>query len=368
MLAAMARAARRRIIARGAAALLVVLLAYLLLWPTKVEPVAWPSEPTTALDGPFAPNDALTSGVAIVLGEGPEDMAVGPDRRFYTGMHDGRILRMQPDGTAIEGFAQTGGRPLGLAFDRGGDLWVADARRGVLRIDPAGAITVAVDEVDGTPVRFADELAIAKDGTVWISEASRRWDVDGTVLDVLEGQATGRLLRHDPARDQTEVALDGLRFANGVVLAPDESYVLVAETFAYRVARLWLTGPRAGSHDLLIDHLPGFCDNLDLDADGTLWIALPSRRSALVDASMPYPFVRRALARIPTALQPIPPPYGFVVGVGLDGAVRFNLQDPRGRVHAITSATPVADELVLGTLHGDALFRVPRPRFDQRPK
>jgi hypothetical protein len=48
--------------------------------------------------------------------------------------------------------------------------------------------------------------------------------------------------------------------------------------------------------------------------------------------------------------------------------VRFNLQDPRGRVHAITSATPVADELVLGTLHGDALFRVPRPRFDQRPK
>jgi sugar lactone lactonase YvrE len=349
------------VIGRGLAALVLLVVAYLLLWPTKVEPIAWPSEPSPPLEGPYAANDALASGVAIVVGEGPEDMAVGPDGRFYTGMQDGRILRMQPDGSGIETFAQTGGRPLGLAFDPAGELWVADARRGVLRVDASGTITVVVDEVDGTPVRFADELAIAKDGTVWISEASRRWDVDDTVLDVVEGQATGRLLRHDPSTGAATIALDGLRFANGVVLAPDESYVLVAETFAYRVARLWLTGPRAGTHDLLIEHLPGFCDNLDLDPDGTLWIAIPSLRSAPMDALMPYPFMRRMLARIPLALQPIPPPYGLVLGIGLDGAHRFALHDPSGRVHGITSATPVGDALVLGSLHADALVRVQRP-------
>ena len=39
--------------------------------------------------------------------------------------------------------------------------------------------------------------------------------------------------------------MDGLQFANGVVLSPDESYLLVAETGAYRITRLWLGGARA---------------------------------------------------------------------------------------------------------------------------
>lgn len=357
----LASVSRRRVILRALGALLLAIVLYLALWPTKVEPVAWPREEAPALDGVYASNDALGTGVAIVLGEGPEDVAVGPDGRWYTGMRDGRILRMQADGSAIETFVQTGGRPLGLAFDRTGELWVADARRGVLRVAADATITVAVDEVDGTAVRFADELAFAKDGVVWISEASRRWDVEESVLDVMENQATGRLLRHDPAQGTTTVALDGLRFANGVALAPDESYVLVAETFAYRITRLWLTGPRAGERDTFVDRLPGFPDNLDLADDGTLWVGIPSRRSGVLDATLPYPWLRRALSRIPMALQPIPAPYGFVLGFGSDGQLRHNLQDPSGRVHAVTSATPIGDELVLGTLHGNALVRLPRP-------
>ena len=47
-----------------------------------------------------------------------------------------------------------------------------------------------------------------------------------------------------------EVVLDGLRFANGVALSADESYVAVAETAGRTVVRRWLTGPRAGERDL----------------------------------------------------------------------------------------------------------------------
>lgn len=355
----MLRLTTRKTIAKVIGGLVLAALAYLALWPTKVDPVAWPNEDTPVLDGVFAPNDALGKGVAIVLGEGPEDMAVGPDGRWYTGMRDGRILRLASDGTNVETFAQTGGRPLGLAFDRDGTLWIADARKGVLKAMKDGELAVAVDDVE---LRFADELAFAKDGTLWISEASQRWDIDDTVLDVLENRATGRLLHHDPATGTTTVALDGLRFANGIALAPDESFVLVSETFAYRVTRLWLTGPKAGTRDTYVERLPGFCDNIDLDADGTLWVALPSRRSKLLDATMAWPRLRRALSNIPMALQPVPQPYGFVVGIGPDGTPRFSLHDPSGRVHEVTSATPVGDELVVGTLHGDALVRVPRPR------
>ena len=358
----MLRLAKAKTIGKVIGGLVLVVVLYLALWPTKVEPVAWPNEDTPALAGVYAENDALTKGTAIVLGDGPEDMAVGPDGRFYTGMRDGRILRLDADGTNVETFAQTGGRPLGLAFDRDGVLWIADARKGVLKAAKDGEISVGVNEVLGTELRFADELAFAKDGTLWISEASQRWDIDDTVLDVLENQATGRLLRHDPSDGSTIVALDGLRFANGIAIAPDQSFVLVSETFAYRVTRLWLTGPKAGTHDTYVERLPGFCDNIDLDVDGTLWVALPSRRSKLLDNTMAWPRLRRALSNIPMALQPIPPPYGFVVGIGPDGTPRFSLHDPTGRVHEVTSATPVGDELVLGTLRGDALVRVQRPK------
>lgn len=46
-------------------------------------------------------------------------------------------------------------------------------------------------------------------------------------------------------------------FSNGVALAPDGSYVLVVETFAYRIRRYWLKGPQAGKDDIIVEKLPG---------------------------------------------------------------------------------------------------------------
>jgi len=47
----------------------------------------------------------------------PEDVALDSQGRIYAGMEDGRIVRLQADGTHPEGFANTHGRPLGLIFD-----------------------------------------------------------------------------------------------------------------------------------------------------------------------------------------------------------------------------------------------------------
>ena len=61
----------------------------------------------------------------------------------------------------------------------------------------------------------------------------------------MQASHTGRLLRYDPARGRTDVLADGLWFANGVALAPDESYVVVVETMRARLLRVWLRGPQA---------------------------------------------------------------------------------------------------------------------------
>lgn len=49
-------------------------------------------------------------------------------------------------------------------------------------------------------------------------------------LIMLEGEASGRLLRYDPPTGTTHVVLDGLTFANGVQLSQDQSFLLFTET------------------------------------------------------------------------------------------------------------------------------------------
>lgn len=47
---------------------------------------------------------------------------------------------------------------------------------------------------------------------------------------LLEGEATGRLLRYDPPTKTTHVVLDGLAFPNGVQFSKDQSFLLFTET------------------------------------------------------------------------------------------------------------------------------------------
>ena len=63
--------------------------------------------------------------------------------------------------------ARTGGRPLGIEFAPDGRLLVCDALRGLLWVDPAsGAVELVTAEVDGVPMRFCNNAAIADDGTI----------------------------------------------------------------------------------------------------------------------------------------------------------------------------------------------------------
>ena len=85
---------------------------------------------------------------------------------------------------------------------------------------------------------------------MWFSDSSTKLGIEQWKDDFVQDTRTGRLVRLG-ADGVPEVVLDGLAFANGVALAADESYVAVAETAARTVVRRWLTGPEAGTRDLL---------------------------------------------------------------------------------------------------------------------
>ena len=345
-------------------ALVVVfpLVLLLVIFPAPIDPVAWEPDPDPGLTGPFAPNDKLAAVEKLLegVGAGPEDVACGPDGVRYTGFSDGRIVRFTADGGFTE-LANTEGRPLGMQLDKGGRLIVADATRGLLAVDPSGDIEVLADAVDGTAMLFVDDLDIASDGTIWFSDASTRYSYHENIYDFLEGRPTGRLLSHNPATGVTKVHMEGLFFANGVALGPDDEFVLINETGRGRIQRLWLKGDKAGQRDLFKSELPGAPDNLSFNGRDTFWVAMPALREG-VDAMAGKPALRKLLSRLPVeTLTADIPRYSFVIGLGLNGEVKHNLQDTAAGFNNITSANECDDALYLGSLTMPAVARYPLP-------
>ncbi|MFD7013240.1 SMP-30/gluconolactonase/LRE family protein [Streptomyces sp. NPDC059928] len=295
-------------------------------------------------------------GLLGIGARGPEDVVVDGGGRVLTGTDDGRILRITlpaPGGAArVEEIARTGGRPLGLDVMADGRLLVCDAERGLLRIAPAsaGPPEVLAASVAGRPLRFCSNAAAAADGTVYFSVSSRRYGLAHWQADIVEHSGTGQLLRLRPG-GIPEVLLDGLHFANGVVLSADESYVAVAETGAYRLTRLWLTGPRAGRHDTLVGDLPGFPDNLSRSAAGTIWTALAAPRQPPLEWLHRTPAgVRRRAGAAATRLRP-PPRRGVrVLGIDPTGRVLHDLGRGRARFRMATSVCEHRGRLILGSL------------------
>lgn len=346
----------KALIAGGA---VVLLAGYLLAWPVKVQPQAWTPPPAPPLTGIYQANDALKATQRIDLGmyghRGPEDVAIGADGKLYAGTDDGNILRMALDGSDQQVFANTGGRPLGLRFDAAGNLIVADAYKGLLSLDAKGVIRVLTSTDGSKPLNFADDLDIASDGKIYFSEASSRFPLADYESDFIEHRGNGRLLVYNPQDRSTKVLLDGLYFANGVAVSPDQQFVLVAETSEYRVTRYWLQGSKAGSHDVFIDNLPGAPDGVLANGKGTFWLSLATPRLADLDQVLPHPWLRRIVARLPKALSPKPQRYGFVLGLNSDGKVTHNLQDPQGGYAIITNVVEHDGKLYFGSLYETAI-------------
>lgn len=327
----------------------------------SIAPVVWtpPAAPARAAQPASAPPMPALS-LTPIEATGPEDVVIDQDGSVYTGVGDGRVLRIDPTGK-VTTVADTGGRPLGVEL-MDGRLVIADAHRGLLRVDPSnGAVETLVEEVGGKRMRLCDNAAVAEDGTIYFSDSSLRFGLDNWQADLLEHSGTGRLLARTP-NGSIEVLADGLQFANGVALASDGSFVAVAETGAYRITRVWLTGPKAGQRDVLIDNLPGFPDNVSTGADGRLWIALASPRNPMLDwAHARTPLVRKAMWSLPRGWQPGPKPTAWVMAVDGDGGVVADLQAPGDRYHLVTGVREHHGKVYLGSLaeRSIAVFDLP---------
>jgi 2-keto-4-pentenoate hydratase/2-oxohepta-3-ene-1,7-dioic acid hydratase in catechol pathway/sugar lactone lactonase YvrE len=336
------------------------------------DPASWTPPAAPALTGVLAPNQVLdhVERWEVPAGTRPEDVVFDDAGRLYAGVEDGRIWRWPatyPGSGRPELFADTHGRPLGLEIDpRDGALIVCDAYRGLLKADQAGHLTVLADAYDGRRLKLTNNAAVAADGTVFFSDSSTRFRIEHYKQDLLEHRPNGRVFRYHPAGSELDLIADGLYFPNGMALAPDESFLLVAQTAGYDIMRIPLTGsgPKtAGRPEPFAANLPGLPDNMspageDRAGDGSYWVAFPSPRLPFVDRMMPHPASRRIAARLPERLQPAAQRYGLAARIGADGAILQTLHGPAGSYREIVGVRQHDGWLYLGSLAETAVGRV----------
>ena len=134
------------------------------------------------------------------------------------------------------------GRPLSLGFHPSGQLYVVDTYSGLYSVDTTTGEQKMVwnisSEVRGTrECKLLNSFDVLGNGSILMSHSSSHYAIHEFIMDLLDGRPSGKLFVFHPEQDETRVLVDGISFANGVLLSKDESFVLVAESGRFRILR-----------------------------------------------------------------------------------------------------------------------------------
>ncbi|MGE4238977.1 SMP-30/gluconolactonase/LRE family protein [Ramlibacter sp.] len=207
-------------------------------------------------------------GTEVLLHGGlawPESPRVHDGSLWFSDVHHFRVVRLAPDGT-VANVAHVPGRPAGLGFMPDGRLLVAGALdRKLWWVGPDGGLTLAAD-LSPLARGLLNDMIVDGQGRAWVGD---------TGFDLLKGEpeAPGRLISWRPGVE-ARVAVESVRFPNGLAMSPDHRSLFLAETFGECVTALQLSpdGTVVGraTHARLAARPDGLC----LDSEGGLWVAL----------------------------------------------------------------------------------------------
>ena len=191
----------------------------------------------------------------------------------------GRIFRVTP---ALEWqlVVQYDGWPNGLALHRDGGLWIADYRRGLLRMEPdalrrkGGSPAHVLGHRNSESFRGLNDLTFDRQGRLYFTDQGQTGLHD----------PTGRVYRYDLERRTLDLVMHGVPSPNGVALDAADKVLFVAVTRANQVWR----GPILG--DGTVSKVGAFRtffgtsgpDGMAVDVEGRLVVAHASLGGAFV--------------------------------------------------------------------------------------
>ncbi|KAH6809216.1 Calcium-dependent phosphotriesterase superfamily protein [Perilla frutescens var. frutescens] len=385
--------------------LFVLILSFIATDPFRLSPIAGRDFKPVKTDiapfkqvmqsWPWDDKSRLGQGNLLFKNEifGPESLEFDASGRGpYAGLADGRIVRWRGEGEGWETFALVSpkwsekicaggvnsttkkqwkveeecGRPLGLRFDpKSGSLYIADAYFGVMVVGAEGGLaTPLATHVDGEPILFANDLDIHENGSIFFTDSSMRYNRVDHLFILLEGEATGRLLRYDPSTKTTHVVVEGLAFPNGVQFSKDQSFLLYTETTNCRIMKYFLKGPKTGMTEL-VANLPGYPDNVRMSERGDFWVAIDCCRTAMQEVLIHNPWMRSLYFRLPIPMKYLAKwagrkMYTMVARLNEEGEILDVLDDSKGEVMKLVSEVRERDGILwIGTVAHNQIATVP---------
>ena len=164
-----------------------------------------------------------------------------------------------------EQVAEYDGWPNGLKIHRDGRIFITDYKRGIMLLDPAsGAVTPFLETAASESFKGVNDLVFAASGNLYFTDQGQTGMHD----------PTGRVWKLTPDGRLT-CLVNTIPSPNGIVVDPEESFLLVAVTRANQIWRVPLPASGLVTKVGIFAHLhggPGGPDGLALDAEGNLLI------------------------------------------------------------------------------------------------
>lgn len=197
--------------------------------------------------------------------EGPTCDAAG--NVYFTDQPNDRILKWSVDGK-LSTFLQPAGRANGMFFDAHGNLIAcADETNALWSIAPDGKVTVLLNEFDGRRLNGPNDVWIAPDGTMYLTDPfyKRSWWKHDTMPQ--SGQCVYRLA---PGSRQLVRVAEDLRQPNGITGTPDGKRLFVADIGAGRTYTYDIRSDGSLTNKTLFCKMGS--DGITVDTEGHLFL------------------------------------------------------------------------------------------------
>lgn len=209
----------------------------------------------------------------VVFGEQPR---WHEGRLWFSDWGTQEVIAVDPEGNS-EVILQGPSFPLCVDWLPDGRLLVVSAREGLLlRREPDGSLVTHGDLTGVSDPPAGNELVVDGRGNAY---------VNGGGFDLMAGEefAPGIVALVTPDGSARQVA-DGIEFPNGMLVTPDDSTLIVAESYAKRLTAFDIAADGGlFNRRVWADLDDGVPDGICLDAENAVWYAdVPNRRCVRV--------------------------------------------------------------------------------------